>query len=87
MQPEASEQRADAVRALVREALGEEARTIMHQDFGHRSLTFDVGLAGRNVTVRTNTNAEAFAGTAHNLATLAGLGLPVPRVLAADPTG
>lgn len=76
--------RAEQVRALVQGALGEEALAITHQDFGHQSLTFDVALAGRSVIVRTNDDAGAFAATERNLATLAGLGLPVPRVLAAD---
>lgn len=46
----------------------------------------DVALAERSVIVRTNAAAGAFAGTAHNLAALARLGLPVPRVLPADLT-
>ena len=75
------------MRALVREALGEEPLTVTRQDFGHRSLTFDVALAGRSVIVRTNSDAKAYAKTAHNLASLAGLGLLVPRVLTADLTG
>ncbi len=78
--------RAEQVRALVHQALGEEASAVTHQDFGHRSLTFDVALAGRNVIVRTHEDAGVYAKTAHNLAVLAGLGLPVPRVLAADLT-
>ncbi len=85
--PEDVADRAEQVQALVREALGEEAGAVRHQDFGHRSLTFDVALAGRSVIVRTHEDAGAFAATEHNLATLAGLGLPVPRVLAADLTG
>ena len=84
--PEDVPVRAAQVRALVRKALGEEPQAVTHQDFGHNSLTFDVALAGRNVIVRTNDAAEIFARTAHNLATLAKLGLPVPRVLAADLT-
>jgi len=87
MQAEGSEIRAEAVRALVREVLGEEAQKVTHQEFGHNSLTFDVALAGRNVIVRTSDAAGAFAATAQNLAALAGLGLPVPRVLAADLAG
>ncbi len=86
MRPEAVQDRAGQVRALVRDVLGEEPVTVTHQDFGHRSLTFDVALAGRNVIVRTNDDAQTFAGTAHTLAALAGLGLPVSRVLAADLT-
>lgn len=84
--PEDIQDRAAQVRALVREALGEEAQAVTHQDFGHQSLTFDVMLAGHSVIVRTNDDAGAYARTAHNLAMLAGLGLPVSRVLAADLT-
>ena len=62
------EARAEQVRAVVREALGEEPVTITHQDFGHQSLTFDVALAGRSVIVRTNDDAKAFAATERNLA-------------------
>jgi len=80
------EARAEQVRALVRDMLGEEPSAVAHQDFGHQSVTFDVALAGRSVIVRTNEDAGAYAKTARNLATLAGLGLPVPRVLAADLT-
>ncbi len=79
--------RAGQVRLLVRDALGEEAGAVTHQDFGHSSLTFDVALAGRGVIVRTHDDAGAFAATGRNLAALAGLGLPVPRVLAEDLTG
>lgn len=79
--------RAEQVRGVVRDALREEATAVAHQDFGHVSLTFDVALAGRSVIVRTNRTVSAYAKTAHNLATLAQLGLPVPRVLAADLTG
>ena len=78
--------RREQVRVLVREALGEEPVTVTHQDFGHRSLTFDVALAGGNFIVRTNGDAQTYAKTAQNLATLAGLGLPVSRILAADLT-
>ena len=85
--PEDVEVRTEQVGVLVREALGEEALAVMHQGFGHQSLTFDVALAGRSVIVRTNDNTEVFAATERNLAALAGLGLPVSRVLAADLTG
>jgi aminoglycoside phosphotransferase (APT) family kinase protein len=54
--------------------------------FGHNSVTFDVALPGRNVIVRTNTRTAVFAHTERNLTILGDLGLPVPRVLAADYT-
>ncbi len=82
--PEGWETRAEQVRALVRGALGEEPAEVAHCRTGGRSLTFDVGLAGRRVIVRTNADAQAFAGTERTLIRLAGLGLPVPRVLASD---
>jgi len=79
--------RAGLVRALVQGALGEEPVAVTHQDFGHQSVTFDVTLPSRSIIVRTNDDAKAFAATGRNLGRLAGLGLPVPRVLAADLTG
>ena len=72
---------------MVRDVLGEEPLYVTHQDFGHQSLTFDVALPERNVIVRTHHNLQAYRKTAHNLAVLAGLGLPVSRVLAADLSG
>ncbi len=87
MMPEGVQNRTEQVRALVRGVLGEELLAVTHQDFRHRSLTFDVALAERSIIVRTNAAAGAFAGTVHNLTILAGLDLPVPRVLAADLTG
>ena len=86
MMPEGVQNRTEQVRALVRGVLGEELLAVTHQDFRHRSLTFDVALAERSIIVRTNDNTEVFAATERNLAALAGLGLPVPRVLAADLT-
>ena len=79
--------RAGLVRVLMRDVLGEEPVTVTHQGFGHQSLTFDVALAGCSVIVRTHSDAKTYAKTAHNLTALAGLGLPVSRVLAADLTG
>jgi predicted regulator of amino acid metabolism with ACT domain len=83
----AVEARAAQVREMVRVVLGEEPLQVIHQDFGHQSLTFDVSLPGRSIIVRTHSNRQAFRKTAHNLSTLAKLGLPVSRVLAADLTG
>lgn len=80
------EMRAEQVGRLVRQVLGEEPRQVTHQDFGHRSLTFDVRLPERSVIVRTNADGRVFAGTVQNIVLLRDLGLPVPRVLAADLT-
>ena len=79
--------RAAQVHELIRTVLGEEPLEVTHQDFGHQSLTFDVTLPGRSVIVRTHSHLPAFRKTAHNLAVLADLGLPVSRLLAADLTG
>ncbi len=71
---------------LVSAVLGAEPLGAAHLPFGHSSVSYDVALPGRNVIVRTNARPEVFARTGHNLAILAGLGLPVPRLLAADLT-
>ena len=72
------------VMRLVSDVLGVEPLGATHMDFGHRSVTYEVALPDRLVMVRTNEQAEVFAGTARNMAILAGLGLPVPRVIASD---
>ncbi len=69
---------------LVADILGAEPLGATHMDFGHMSVTYEVALPDRQVMVRTNERAEVFAGTARNLAILAGLGLPVPHVIASD---
>jgi aminoglycoside phosphotransferase (APT) family kinase protein len=74
------------VMGLVATALGAEPLAATHLPFGHSSVSYDVALPGRNVIVRTNARPEVFAKTGHNLAILAGLGLPVPRLLVADLT-
>ena len=79
--------RVASVQTLVREVLGEEPSAVIHQDFGHQSLTFEVVLADRRVIVRTNSTLSVFQKTAHNLSVLAELGLPVSRLLAADLSG
>jgi aminoglycoside phosphotransferase (APT) family kinase protein len=77
---------ASLVLELIREMLGVEPIRAAHMDFGHNSVTYDVELPGRSVIARTNANPDVFAKTEHNLALLAELGLPVPRVLAVDLT-
>ena len=85
--PEGSQVRAEQVRGLIQDVLGETPGAVTHRDFGHQSLTFEVALPGRAVIVRTHSDLRAYAKTAQNLAVLARLGLPVSRVLAADLTG
>jgi aminoglycoside phosphotransferase (APT) family kinase protein len=72
------------VSQLVAEQLGVDPLQIIHMDFGHNSLVYAVTLSTGQVIVRTNVYPQVFAGTAHNLTVLAALGLPVPRILAAD---
>lgn len=73
------------VQRMIQAVLGVEALSATHQLFGHNSIVFDVALAnGESVIVRTNTDPAVFAGTQRNLSLLAGLGLPVARVIAAD---
>lgn len=73
-----------SIKQLVTQELGATPLQVTHMDFGHNSLVYDVTLPASNVIVRTNVHPQVFAGTAHNLALLAGLGLPVPRILASD---
>jgi aminoglycoside phosphotransferase (APT) family kinase protein len=77
---------AQGVLALVAEVLGERPRAATRMTFGHSSVVYDVALPARQVIVRLNERAAVFAGTARNLAILARLGLPMPRLLAADLT-
>lgn len=79
--------RAKQVRDLAREVLGETPVAVTHMDFGHQNLTFDVALPSRSVIVRTNSALHAFGKTQHNLAVLADMGLPVPRIITADLSG
>jgi aminoglycoside phosphotransferase (APT) family kinase protein len=72
------------VMALVAKVLGKWPSALIYQAFGHNSVTYEAVLPGRSVMVRMNENASAFAMTERNIATLAGLGLPVPVVLASD---
>lgn len=72
------------VLALVAEVIGVQPTAAIYQAFGHNSVTYEVVLPGRGVMVRMNADASVFAATERNIATLAGLGLPVPTVLASD---
>ncbi len=72
------------ITALVAEMFGREPLSVVHQPFGHCSVTYAVALPGRSVMVRTNTDPKVFATTQRNLAILSALGLPVPQVIAAD---
>ncbi|HLJ81533.1 MAG TPA: hypothetical protein VKT52_08615, partial [Ktedonobacterales bacterium] len=72
------------IAALVMETLGETPRGMERMAYGHCNAVYDVALAGRNVIVRTNTQPHVLAGTERTMAILAALGLPLPRILAAD---
>ena len=75
---------AEQAMRLVADMLGVAPLGATYMDFGHMSVTYEVALPDRQVMVRTNERAEVFAGTARNLTILAGLGLPVLRVIASD---
>ncbi len=70
--------------ALVAEVLGVTPLSAVHQARFHSTVTYEVVLPERSVMVRMNGDASVFAATERNIATLAGLGLPVPVVLASD---
>jgi aminoglycoside phosphotransferase (APT) family kinase protein len=74
------------VSILVAEVLGTEPCAVVPQTFGHNNVTYEAVLSGCSVIVRMNENALAFAATELNIAALAKLGLPVPKVLASDLT-
>jgi aminoglycoside phosphotransferase (APT) family kinase protein len=75
----------EAVRALVRERLGQEPVGLERMPYGHFNVTYDVALPdGRRVIVRTNRDPSAMRGARRNLPILRDLGLPVPRLIADD---
>ena len=74
------------VRRIVRDRLGAEPARVRRLPFGHTSQVYDVALPGRRVIARLNANPAVFRGTAHTLAELGRLGLPVPTLLAGDLT-
>ncbi|OOC62487.1 phosphotransferase family protein [Paenibacillus ihbetae] len=71
---------------LVTEWSGEIPVSISPMSFGHTNQVFAAVFAHRELIVRTNTEPEVLAYTGNNLSILAGLGLPVPAVLAVDLT-
>lgn len=76
--------REQQVSQLVSNWFGEPPLAIQRMTFGHNSQTFEVTLPGRSLIIRTNEQANVFAHTAHNLAILGQLGLPVPTIIASD---
>jgi len=71
------------VASLVEWICGERPEQLRHMWFGMASTTFDAILSERSFIVRCNSNLGAFDATRANLEVLGGLGLPVPRILAA----
>ncbi len=74
---------------MVTDALGVQPSAVIHQAFGHNSVTYEAVineamLPERGVIVRMNADASVFAATERNIVVLADLGLPVPVVLASD---
>ena len=76
----------ETVRRLVKGVLGEDAKDVQHQPFGHHSVTYDVALPNRRVMVRMHPDRRTFEGTAHNFETLRALGVPVPDIVRIDTT-
>lgn len=75
---------ADQVLALVSNVLGVTPCHAAQMTDGEMSAVYDVTLPECRVMVRLHEDGSFFAGTPHNLKALSRLGLPVPRVLAAD---
>lgn len=74
------------VRALVSDTLGVEPLSAERMTLTHSGNTiYDVALPGRNVIVRLRgSDKDTLSKTTHNIRALAGLGLPIPRIVAAD---
>jgi aminoglycoside phosphotransferase (APT) family kinase protein len=73
------ETRTEQVRQLAEELLGP-VETIVHQQYGHSGLTFDVR-AGSEYILKTRTEKGSFDHTEHHIGVLSALGAPVPAVL------
>lgn len=74
------------VAELVREILTAEPQGIERLMLSHSgNVIYDVALPKGHIIARMQENAD-FTQTAHNIAALSRLGLPVPRVLAVDAT-
>ncbi len=70
------------VMIIVKQHFGSEPIRVTRMSFGHSSSeVYDVVLPDRQVMLKLNKDAGALEGIQKNLATLAGLGLPVSRVL------
>lgn len=77
----------DEVAAAVEGALGVRPVGLERMPYGHFNVTYSARLPdGRELIVRTNRDPGAMRGARHNLPILAGLGLPVPRLLHAAET-
>jgi aminoglycoside phosphotransferase (APT) family kinase protein len=74
--------RRQQVRDLLQTQFAASAEDLVHLSFGHANISFRASISGRDVIVRTNSDAKMFRGTESNLRVLRGLGLPVPEVLA-----
>jgi aminoglycoside phosphotransferase (APT) family kinase protein len=72
------------VRRLVAELFGVEPRRAERMPYGHAHVTYDVALPDRDLIVRTDRRPGAMGAVEPNLSRLRSLGLPVPRVVAAD---
>jgi aminoglycoside phosphotransferase (APT) family kinase protein len=77
----------DEAAAAVEGALGVRPTAVERMPYGHFNVTYTATLPdGREVIVRTNRDPAAMRGVKQNLPILAGLGLPVPRLLHAGET-
>lgn len=74
------------VRRIASDHFGVEPTRVRRMPFGHTSRVYDVTLPDRHVIARLNANPAVFRGTAHTLAELGRLRLPVPALLAGDLT-
>ncbi len=75
------------VAKLITDTFGVVPTAVELMDFGHASTTYKVDTPDQQLIVRTNTDPSIFLHTAENLEALRALGIPVPRLLAADLSG
>src|SRR5215217_5597572 len=78
----------DEVCFLILDLFGQDPLRVERLGYGHCNVVYDVTMPDQTgLIVRTNRrDPSVMLGTERNIETLRGLGLPVPTILASDPT-
>ncbi|WP_231571494.1 phosphotransferase family protein [Gordoniibacillus kamchatkensis] len=74
------------VSQIARDVFGTEPLKLERMTIGRMNVVYSVALPEREVIVRMNENPFVLKGTSRNIAVLARMGLPVPKVIAEDLT-